>query len=219
MTKAITAHCNHCGGMRNHDVLHSVKSEWSDAEEYCCGSNEYETLRCAGCEDIKLRHISRHSDDEEPTIHYFPPLIFRQKPVWFEELYFEVPKEEHFIEVLLNEIYVAVQNNLSSLALMGVRSLLEKIMIAKIGDKNSFAKNLDELLSKGFVSPIQKQNLSTIVEAGHAATHRKYKPRKEDIITALDITEHIIESVYFHSSKVLSLKNRIPKRESASQEK
>jgi hypothetical protein len=45
---------------------------------------------------------------------------------------------ELFVEPLLNEIYIALQNDCPSLAAMGVRSLLEKVMIAKAGDPRQF---------------------------------------------------------------------------------
>ncbi|MBB1425431.1 DUF4145 domain-containing protein [Shewanella sp. SG44-2] len=212
MCRITKAHCNTCGGERNHDILHSEKKNWQDDEAPVHGSDTYETLRCRGCEEIKLRHTSMFSEHQEDDVHYFPPLVFRRRPEWFEDLYFEVSSEEEFVESLLNEIYVAVQNNLLNLALMGVRSLIEKVMIAKVGDNRSFAKNLNAFASKGFVSIKQKENLSTILEAGHAAIHRKYNPRENEVITVLDITEHIIESVYLHESKVSNLKKRVPQR-------
>ncbi|VAW71385.1 hypothetical protein MNBD_GAMMA10-94, partial [hydrothermal vent metagenome] len=50
------------------------------------------------------------------------------------------------------------------------------------------------------------------LEAGHAAIHRTFRPNNKDIITLLDITEHIIESVYLHESKIKKLKKRVPAR-------
>jgi len=212
MSDITKAHCNTCGGDRNHDVLHSEKKDWQDDESPVCGSDTYDTLRCRGCEEIKLRHTSQFSEHDEDSVYYFPPSIFRRRPEWFEDLFFEIQGDEEFVESLLREIYVAVQNNLRNLALMGVRSLLEKIMIAKVGDNGSFSKNLNAFFNKGFISENQKENLSIILEAGHAAIHRKFNPRKNEIITVLDITEHIIESVYLHKSKVDQLSNRVPKR-------
>ncbi|SHL40013.1 hypothetical protein SAMN05216428_102279 [Nitrosospira sp. Nsp11] len=54
---------------------------------------------------------------------------------WFE---IELKPEDKFVEEFLNEIYVALQNNLPRLATMGVRALLEKIMISKVGDQGTF---------------------------------------------------------------------------------
>lgn len=113
---------------------------------------------------------------------------------------------------MLKEVYVAVQNNLPRLATMGVRALLEKIMISKTADQGSFAKNIEKFEELGHVSKLQRKRLETILDAGHAAIHRAYDPKEKDVITLLDIAEHIVESVYLHEGKVAALKKNIPAR-------
>lgn len=213
---AITkAHCNTCGGDRNHEILHSEKTTWEDPEHSLSGSDTYETLKCCGCDNIKLRHTNWFSEDDGPTVNYFPPSMFRRSPEWFSELWLELSSEDEFVEPLLKEIYVALQHNLPSLAAMGVRSLLEKIMISKANDHGSFVKNLAEFERLGYVSRIQRERLEAILEAGHAAIHRTFKPSKKDVITLVDLTEHIVETVYLHEKKVAALKQRVPPRASA----
>jgi len=207
-----SAHCNNCGGDRNHEVLHAEKTSWSDDESAISGGDTYETLKCCGCEMVKLRHSSWCSEDEGENVHYFPPAIFRRTPSWFDTLWLELKSEDEFVETLLKEIYVAVQNNLPSLATMGVRALLERIMISRSGDLGSFARNIGEFEKSGHVSKLQRERLEAILEAGHAAMHRAYKPRKQDVITLLDITEHVIESVFLHDSRVAELKANVPSR-------
>ncbi len=113
---------------------------------------------------------------------------------------------------LLIEIYVALRNDQRALAAMGVRALLESIMIEKIGDQGMFLENLNKFEEAGYVSRIQRERLETILEAGHAAMHRLYNPSEEDLITLVDITESIVESIYTHGAKVERLKKRIPPR-------
>ena len=176
------------------------------------GSDTYETLKCLGCENIRLRHTSSFSEDDEATINYFPPAIFRQQPAWFNELWRELSGEDDFVEKLLKEIYVALRNNLPSLAAMGVRSLIEKVMVSKTADKGTFAKNLDEFEQLGYVSRIQRERLEAILEAGHATIHRAFTPSTQDVITLVDLAEHIVETVYLHESKIKDLKKRVPPR-------
>jgi hypothetical protein len=209
MTKT-KAHCNTCGGERNHDLLHSEKTSWQDDDAHISGSDRYETLKCCGCENVKLRHTSWFSEDEDETVNYFPASIFRRNPEWFNLLWLELSPDDEFVEQLLKEIYVALQHNLPSLAAMGVRSLLEKVMISKTGDLGTFAQNIAEFENMGYVSRIQRQRLEAILDAGHAAIHRTYKPSKKDVITLVDLTEHIIETVYLHEAKVVDLKKRVP---------
>lgn len=206
------AHCNTCGGERNHNVLHSEKTSWEDPEQPISGSDTYETLKCCGCENVKLRHISWFSEDDGPTVNYFPATIFRRTPEWFSELWLELSIEDEFVEQLLKEIYVALQHNLPSLAAMGVRSLLEKIMVSKAGDQGTFVQNIAEFEKLGYVSRIQRERLEAILEAGHAAIHRTFKPTKKDVITLVDLTEHIVETVYLHEAKVSALKKSVPPR-------
>ena len=208
MTKP-KAHCNTCGGERNHDLLHSENTSWQDDDVHISGSDRYETLKCCGCENVKLRHTSWFSGEDE-TINYFPASIFRRNPVWFNLLWQELSSDDEFVEQLLKEIYVALQHNLPSLAAMGVRSLLEKVMISKTGDLGTFAQYIAKFEDNGYVSRIQRERLEAILDAGHAAIHRTYKPSKKDVITLVDLTEHIIETVYLHEAKVVDLKKRVP---------
>jgi DNA-binding MarR family transcriptional regulator len=206
------AHCNSCGGERNHDVLHSAETSWSDDESGIGGKDRYDTLKCLGCDSIKLRHTSWFSEDPDPVITYIPPAIFRPKPDWFSDLVLNAGRENKFVEKLLEEIYVALHYDLPSLAAMGVRSLIEKIMISKTGDQGTFVKNLKKFEELGYVSRIERERLETILEAGHATIHRDFSPESPDIITLVDIAEHIVQSVYLHDSKIEALKKRVPPR-------
>jgi hypothetical protein len=208
------AHCNTCIGLTNHEVLNSESTSWE--EDQLSGSDTYATLRCAGCNSIKLRHTSWFSENDEPTVNYFPAAIFRRKPLWFNDLFLDLSTEDEFVETLLTEIYVALQHGLPSLAAMGIRSLLEKVMISKTGDRGSFFKNLAEFEKLGYVSQIQRKRLETVLDAGHATIHRVFIPSTDDVITLVDMTEHIVETVYLHESKIAKLKKSIPARPSKS---
>jgi hypothetical protein len=209
----VRAQCNECGGERNHSILHSEKTSWSSDEDGTSGSDTYDMLRCLGCDNIKLLHTSRFSEDGSPTINYFPPAIFRKQPEWLNELFANVAAtEEAFVYALLLEIYSALQNNQPHLAAMGIRSLLERIMIAKVGDRGTFSNNISEFEAKGFVSHIQRERLETILEAGHATIHRSFTPSHTDLITLVNITESIVETVFLHEEQVARLRKRVPTR-------
>jgi Domain of unknown function (DUF4145) len=95
---------------------------------------------------------------------------------------------------------------------MGIRALLEQIMISKCGDRGSFTKNLEQFQAAGFISPMQHQRLETILEAGHATIHRSFRPSTDDLITLIVIAESIVEVVYIHGPKVEQLNKRLPAR-------
>jgi hypothetical protein len=198
--------------------LHAEKTSWSDDRYGISGGDKYETLKCLGCDTVILRHTSWFSEEDEPKTTYFPPAIFRKKPDWFPQLWLELREEDEFVRLLLDEIYVALQNNLPRLATMGVRSLLEKVMISKTGDRGSFAGNATEFERLGFVSRVQRERVEAILEAGHATIHRDFSPTREDVITLVDIAEHIVESVFLHDTRVNAVRQRIPPRRNRGRE-
>ncbi len=173
----------------------------------------YEMLKCLGCDNIKMCNTTIYSDDLEPAVSYFPPSIFRKEPIWLYKLFAELPGEEKFVYELLREVHKALQNNQPYLAAMGIRALLEQVMIAKVSDHNSFAKHLSEFENRGFVSRIQRERLETILDAGHATIHRAFKPSLPDLVTLVNVAESIIETVYLHENDVARLRKNVPKRE------
>ena len=216
--KKTSGHCNTCGGIRTHEVLYSQVFKWQILENGTAGGDHYEVLKCGGCGGVKFRHSEWCTEDCDengkvvPRISYYPPAIFRKKPEWLNDLMPEVGFDEGSIYDLLSEIYVALQSDQRALAAMGIRALLESIMIEKVRDQGRFADNLLKFEKDGYVSRIQRERLDTILEAGHAAIHRLYRPSEEDLLTLVDIAESIVESLYIHGSKVERLKTRIPSR-------
>lgn len=218
MKKITKAHCNTCFGEKNHELLHVEESKETElmAEDIVFYSGEsFELLKCGGCNSIKLRHNNWHSaecdDDGNYVIHttYFPPSVSRREPDWMS--FCLDPRTPEF---LFREVYIALQNDCRRLAAMGVRSIIEYIMVEQIGgDYYSFEKNLENFQEGGFISVKQKEILETIIDAGNATTHRGFEPSAIDLSNLLEIAESLYETVYLHQSRADSLKKRIPPKQ------
>ncbi|TIU29538.1 MAG: DUF4145 domain-containing protein, partial [Mesorhizobium sp.] len=154
----IKSHCNKCGGERHHVVLHREDTSWEEVVDRgytVSGSDTYYMLKCAGCDEIQLRHeswFSENGPDEEPRVRLYPPALSRRSPAWMMDLTFvmDVPIA---VEELLSEIYSALQSDARRSAAMAIRSLIETIMINKINDQGSLGKNVDAFIAAGFVPP------------------------------------------------------------------
>lgn len=199
-TESDQAHCNACGGIRNHRVLKKVVKTWENAlnERYTVWSeDEYVMLQCCGCDQVRLRQRSMFSeetdDDGRPLVTetYYPPALYRPHPKWFSLL-----DSKWHITSLLREVYAALQNSAPALASMGLRAVIEAIMIDKVGDNGSFATNLKKFRSDGFISDVQHSALSAALELGHASIHRGHTPNDFQLETAVDITENLIHGLY-----------------------
>jgi hypothetical protein len=187
-----------------------------DSGHTISGGDTYEMLRCRGCGNITLRHSSWFSEEADERgkplvgVKYYPPATSRQKPEWL--LLLSLNSEAEFAAELLEEVYVALQSGQTRLAAMGIRAMLEHVMIAKVGDKGSFARNLDAFQDAGFVSHVQKRTLDATLELGHAVMHRTHNPTSTELITLIDITEGLIEAIYILPDRMDKVSQRVPPR-------
>ena len=218
------AHCNNCAGKRKHFIIYSHHVEFHDqfadhpsAVEH--RFDDYDLLQCAGCDRISFRHTHESSQEPDehgnivPTVSYYPPATFRRRPKWLSGWEgISIVWSHDFISRLLHEIYTALHSECLSTAAMGVRALLERVMIDRVGDHSSFAANLTEFQKQGFIGIRQKEALEATLDFGHASMHRDYIPTHDDLRRALDITENIIESVYVSDQRATALKKSVPPR-------
>jgi hypothetical protein len=148
--------------------------------------------------------------DFDPFVHYYPSPVSRKKPQWL--WWIEGEESKRALRDLFLEIYEAVAGGQLRLGAMGIRALLEQVMVEKVGDQGSFARNLDAFQAKGFISLVQRDAMSAILDAGHAVTHRAFNPRKEDLNTALDIAEGVFAAIYIHTEAATKIADRVPPR-------
>ena len=220
----VKAHCNQCSGERNHFIIYTDTETWED--EVSAGENQYELLKCAGCGDVHFRHTNCSTEGEVdddgkpvPIVTYYPPASIRRQPSWLT--FIDLSHGQHanfafvpdFVSRLLGEVYVALHNNSCSLAAMGIRALLERLMIDHVKDQGSFAKNLTAFEQNGYIGVVQKGIVKATLEVGHASTHRNYNPTRQDLMQVLDIAENVIQSLYVSGAQAKALEKRIPRRE------
>lgn len=221
MEEKIKAHCNTCGGKKNHLVLHT--EEDVHFEESWTEISTYRLIKCAGCDRIHLQHetdLSGLTDaDGNPVISmvYYPPPLSRRRPDWMSGFPNAIWMLETDIGQLLNEVYTSLQNGSNRLAAMGIRAIVEIMMIDKIGgDTGSFNGNINAFFVLGYVALQQQASFkAALIEAGHAAMHRGFRPTDEQLSTLLDITEGLVASIYFHEQSAAKLSSAIPPRQIA----
>lgn len=213
----IQIYCNNCHKKTIHSFLASAQVEGAEGE--VSWIDTYQTLKC-GCGNVTFRKqewFSEHqnwSPDYEPTYNYtyYPPPLFREKPKWISQL------DEKLIDVL-DEVYTALQYDLYYIAAVGVRTLLDMLLVAKVGDKGDNEAKYRALLQEEHATEEQVEMIKVVIETGNAAAHRGYKPSRKDLNTAMDIAETIIERIYISGKreelllkKALELKSKVPPR-------
>jgi hypothetical protein len=160
----------------------------------------YAMLECAGCHRVCLSVQVLFIPDGEVEHRYYPSPVSRKQPDWLLPLIIGLAGKENDSDLgsLLHEVYQAVYGRQYRLAAMGIRALLEQVMVSTVGDRGSFEKQLDAFEEAGHISFIQRDAIKATLEVGHAAMHRAYQPTEEDLKVALDIVEGVMAPLYHH---------------------
>lgn len=209
MTKEVVAPCSSCIRQTTHKVLH--ERAFPDEDRV----TTYAMLECSGCHRVCLGEQVLFIPDGEVEHHYYPSPVSRKEPDWLLSMIVGLTGNKNVdaaLGSLLYEIYQAVHGGQYRLAAMGIRALLEQIMVSKVGDLGSFERQLDAFEKAGYISFIQRDAMKATLEVGHAAMHRAYKPTEEDVKVALDIVEGVMAPLYHHKSKAEKMADRVPAR-------
>lgn len=207
--KIIRAYCNKCGNETKHDVVMERTTDGSQVVDPYHGieitwSTTYSMLECRGCEEVLLKRSFWFSEHDGVEEEYYPPRVSRQRPTWFDEL----PDD---YSSLLSEIYTALHADSRSLAMMGLRTLIDLFMSRKLQDTPGFEEGLKELVKQNYITTRSRDVLEAAVEAGHAAAHRAHKPTVAQLNAVMDIVENLLQHDLL-SESAESLRKTIPAR-------
>jgi len=127
-------------------------------------------------------------------------------PTWYEQL-------DDKKKTLLGEIDIGMRSDLSALPMMGLRALLESLMIERVGDAGGFEAKLIRFQESGFVTLQHAGSIRKVLDAGHASMHRTYFPNADDLRTCAEIVKHLLHGLYVLHPKVQSLAANVPQRQ------
>lgn len=190
--------CNFCNRSTNHTILFSHREYYIDD---AAKLEDFQTIRCNGCNNVSFRIISDYGHDQQGNQLYPPKHKIKQGISIFD-----IPNN---IYDLYKEVYESINNNFSTLSIIGIRTLIE-IIYNDIIDKEQVTsrKNLEgkinDLYERGFICENEKNILHKIRTAGNKSAHEGREFNIDHIVTALSIIESIIKSIYVHPKKTHS---------------
>ena len=194
-----------------HSIYCGKQNDFPDTDESTIAIDE-RVLRVNTTNDLLLQYFKWHYVAPKEKSEYSKITASLSKDdtqnrvEWYKEL---DDKMAHIVD----EIDTAIQAGLRSLSLMGIRALIEAMMISCIGDdKKTFKKNLDELCKQEYISKRNAEFLFIVIDAGSAVIHRGHIPSDEDVKTCIDMVKNLMEQVYVIHPKLDAMNKRTPKR-------
>lgn len=198
-------YCNQCRGKTVHQVLQTAKDEGTDDDSGYWWSTTFEMLQCCGCQEVVLRRTFNFSEDSEVEVRYFPPPVSRQSPSWR----YRLPNN---LRLLLDEIYRSLDADNRRLPMMGARTLVDMLMLEKIGDNGGFKEKLKKLEKAGLVSSQGREVLYAALDVGNAAAHRGHAASESEVEAVMDIVENMLQAAYVFPETAENLRKATPAR-------
>jgi hypothetical protein len=206
-TNFVWADCRECCRNTMHEILANHEDE-SDPAGYH-QKESWQIVRCNGCLScgFRLRLDDFEMVEEDADGNMSHDVTLTQYPSFLSE--HKSLKETYLLPALIQKVYKQTLKALSDssyvLAGIGLRACIEAVCNELKVSGTSLEKRIDQLFKAGHVSNGDKRRLHAIRFLGNDAAHEIKEPNDYEIRVALDIVEHLLNSVFVLESKAKSL--------------
>lgn len=222
--KTTKAHCPTCDGERTCLVHGEVNKPWDYEDRQgnsAHGAVDHSLLECRGCETVFYESAAWNSEDvdlwndaegnlrgEHPRERLtYPKPEGKTKPVWLDAM----AKIDRQLHGILNEMYMAYDNQAFILTAVGLRTALDRGMeVLGIDPSLTFAEKLTALRDGGWIGETEKDILEVVTDAGNAAAHRGWSPDNQEITQLVYAMEVFLQRAFIVGKKALGIKAAIP---------
>ena len=202
--QTISIECPQCKVKTKHTVERALGWSGSSEDGDIQAWGTYQIVRCNGCDTLSFR--STHGNSEDLEHDEDGNLV----PVETEKLYPERPNRSLTDELYLHDAYrvpwiiqtiyretlSAVQHNLSILAGVGIRSVIEATCTHLETKSRNLEEKINELENMSLLTPAGAEILHGTRLLGNAAAHKIEAPTPEQISAALKVIVHLLTGVF-----------------------
>lgn len=218
--EVVSAHCNNCGGPR--DAFVRGFHNRQDGDQLTNWSDSIEILECCGCHELSVRKTEWFSEwdqrsynpltgevdgDDGAKVTLWPAATQRAQPDWVNDI------DDVGIRSVLDEVYCALEIGASTLAAIGIRTVLDAVMLKFVGDvQGGFAGKVDTMIEHGLLGAAEKDTLMIMIDVGSAAAHRAHQPDQTTLNRVLDAAESLLHRLLIVPSTAEAVRSSTPRR-------
>jgi hypothetical protein len=193
-------YCPSCYQNTNHRSLFKEHIGSKNYEDFHW-SEDYEVIRCEGCENIQYR--TTYSDESMTAYHpdgdyevdysdykYYPKNLKGHKIL--KNIY-HIPDK---IRIVYIETIEAMKNNCYLLSAVGLRAIIEAICIEQNITGRNLELKINNLSKNKLITEKDSNRLHTIRFLGNDSVHEMEVPKEDKLNIALKIVESLIDNLY-----------------------
>ena len=208
----VRGHCPRCGKNRWAVIHAEHDARYSNDEAGIYGCVLHRILICSGCDEVYFQRYESNNElqslyegiGEHEDISHWPLPQQRSRPEWLIEPFSLLDRD---LNRLVNDVYVALDNDLGVLAAIGIRTAFDRASeLLGIETNLTFKDKLEGLLKQGIIASDDLDHLNALTDAGNAAAHRGWRPKPKELETMMTILEMFINRAFILklSSKLLT---------------
>ena len=201
--------CSHCSTRTHHIVMQSVeisgREEFGSPDEWFAWDDNYQIIKCRGCNTISFRHT--HSDSE----NYYPVGPDEWETGILEKLYpsrvegikglenkYLLPNK---VRLIYDETHKALSDNQCVLVGIGLRAIIETVCKDKQTDGSNLSDKIDDLVVRGMLTEDDAEILHKLRTLGNRAAHEVLPHSENQLSLAMDVVEHLLKGAYIFPAK------------------
>jgi hypothetical protein len=150
---------------------------------------DFEIVQCLGCESASFRKVYWDEVTEMDTVEFFPSRVAGRLPL---RSAYNLPKT---VRAIYREAIKAMGSEQPILAGIGIRALVEAVCQHEQATGPSLEKRIDDLADKGILTRAGAEILHKTRLLGNKAAHEITAPSPEDLSAAMDVAEHVLQTV------------------------
>lgn len=186
--------CRRCDHPTWHVVIASA-DEYSypedESEALISGyETHYQIVQCLGCDEVSFCKRHWEQADQWEWVDVFPPRLAGRKPLRRIKL---LPSQ---VGHIYRETHAALVSEQPILAAVGLRALVEAVCKEKKAGGVTLRDRIDDLVAKGILTSAGAAILHRTRFLGNRAAHEATPASKQVLSAAMDVVEHLLESVY-----------------------
>ncbi|WP_428983761.1 DUF4145 domain-containing protein [Rhodoferax mekongensis] len=212
VNKDVNVQCPRCVGSTAHKTLANATMSGGDGQ--MDWHTDYQILQCNGCKSISFRSESSNSEDFDHYIDTYgnDELVYRITEKLYPPRiygYSGLGEDRWLLPDSLRRIYDETSSALTTdqpvLTGIGVRAILETLCKDKAADGGNLFKQIDDLVSKGILTPARASVLHQIRTLGNLSAHEVAPHTPAQLSLAMTVVDHLLEEVYILPAKTQRL--------------